>query len=125
MFALTDFTIDNGATQVVPGSHKWPPDREAKPQEILRAEMKAGSALFYLGLTMHGGGSNSTENEWRRGMFFGYVVGWLRTEENTFLTVPMEQVKQMPTRVQELLGYKPHVGIGVADVGSPMALLAD
>ena len=56
-------------------------------------------------------------------MFFGFVVGWLRTEENMFLTVPIEQVKQMPTRVQELLGYKAHDGIGVVDVGSPMALL--
>ena len=52
-------------------------------------------------------------------------MGWLRTEENTFLTVPMEAVKDMPVRVQELLGYKPHfgVGVGVGVVGSPMALL--
>jgi hypothetical protein len=58
-------------------------------------------------------------------MFFGYVVGWLRTEENTFLTVPIDEVKKMPTRVQELLGYKAHRAIGVVDVGSPMVLLAD
>ena len=56
-------------------------------------------------------------------MFFGFVVGWLRTEENLFLTVPFEKVRDMPTRVQELLGYKAHHGIGVVDVGSPMALL--
>ena len=85
--------------------------------------MRAGSALFYLVTTIHGGGANDTKDEWRRGMFFGFVVGWLRTEENIFLTVPMEKVKEMPLRVQELLGYKAHVGIGVADVGSPMALL--
>ena len=125
MFALTDFTIENGATQVVPGSHKWAPDRKAKPNEILRAEMPAGSALCYLGSTVHGGGANTTADEWRRGMFFGYVVGWLRTEENTFLTVPIDQVKKMPTRVQELLGYKAHRSIGVVDVGSPMVLLAE
>jgi ectoine hydroxylase-related dioxygenase (phytanoyl-CoA dioxygenase family) len=123
MFALTDFTVANGATQVVPGSHLWPPEREAKPEEVLRAEMKAGSALVYLGTTMHGGGANTTADEWRRGMFFGYVVGWLRTEENTFLTVPIDAVRDMPERVQELLGYKAHSGIGVVDVGSPMALL--
>ena len=58
-------------------------------------------------------------------MLFGYVVGWLRTEENTFLSVPMDQVKSMPTRVQELPGYKAHVGIGGIDVGTPMAMLAD
>lgn len=123
MFALTDFNIANGATQVVPGSHLWPAERKAKPEEITQAEMSAGSALFYLGSTLHGGGTNSTNNEWRRGMFFGFVIGWLRTEENTFLTVPIEEVKKMPVRCQELLGYKAHEGIGVVDVGSPMALL--
>ncbi|MGB1012316.1 MAG: phytanoyl-CoA dioxygenase family protein [Thiolinea sp.] len=123
MFALTDFTLKNGATQVVPGSHLWPADRQAQPEEITQAEMKAGSALFYLGSTLHGGGTNTTLDEWRRGMFFGFVVGWLRTEENMFLTVPLEDAKKMPVRCQELLGYKAHQGIGVVDVGSPMALL--
>lgn len=123
MFALTDFTAANGATQVVPGSHHWPLDRKAKPEEITRAEMKAGSAVFYLGTAIHGGGTNETTDQHRRGMFLGYVVGWLRTEENTFLTVPVEKVRSMPVRVQELLGYKAHGAIGVVDVGSPMVLL--
>ena len=123
MFALTDFTADNGATQVVPGSHLWASDRVAKADEITRAVMPAGSALIYLGSTLHGGGANQTDNEWRRGMFFGLVIGWLRTEENVFLTVPIELVKKMPVRCQELLGYKAHGGIGVVDVGSPMVLL--
>lgn len=123
MFALTDFTIENGATQVVPGSHLWEPDRVPEPEEIVQAEMSAGSALFYLGSALHGGGANITADVARRGMFLGYVVGWLRTEENTFLTVPLEQAKAMPVRIQELLGYKAHSGIGVVDVGSPMVLL--
>ena len=123
MFALTDFTVENGATRVVPGSHKWPVDREARPDEITRAEMSAGSALLYLGSSIHGGGANTTATESRRGVFLGYVVGWLRTEENMFLTVPIEKVREMPTRVQELLGYKPHRAIGVVDVGDPMVIL--
>lgn len=123
MFALTDFTAVNGATHVIPGSHRWPPGRAGEPGESVQAEMKAGSAVFYLGSTFHGGGANRTEHENRRGMFLGYVVGWLRTEENTFLTVPIEQVRDMPVRAQELLGYKSHTGIGVVDVGSPMKLL--
>ena len=123
MFALTDFTKANGATHVVPGSHLWDAEREPEPHEIVQAEMPAGSALVYLGSTMHGGGANTTTDTRRRGMFFGFVVGWLRTEENTFLTVPIDRVRTMPLRVQELLGYKPHGAIGVVDVGSPMALL--
>jgi hypothetical protein len=123
MFALTDFTAENGATQVVPGSHLWPPERQAKGEEIVQAEMTAGSALLYMGSALHGGGANMTTDRHRRGMFLGYVVGWLRAEENSFLTVPMEKVRGMPVRIQELLGYKAHISIGVADVGSPMALL--
>lgn len=123
MFALSDFTAANGATRVAPGSHRWEAERKARPEEITQAEMKAGSALFYLGSAIHGGGANTTSDQFRRGMFLGYVVGWLRTEENSFLTVPLEKVRAMPTRVQELLGYKAHGAIGVVDVGSPMGLL--
>lgn len=123
MYALTDFTLANGATQVVPGSHLWDPDRQPAADEITYAEMSAGSALVYLGSTLHGGGANTTNDQRRRGMFLGFVVGWLRTEENMFLTVPLEAARTMPERVQELLGYKPHGPIGVVDVGTPMALL--
>ena len=122
MFALTDFTRENGATRVVPGSHRWPEDRKPEEAEITQAEMAAGSALFYLGSALHGGGANRSGQQSRRGMFLGYVVGWLRTEENTFLTVPFEAARAMPLRVRELLGYKAHGAIGVVDVGEPMAL---
>ena len=123
MFALGDFTLANGATQVVPGSHRWPAEREPEAAEIRQAEMKAGSALVYLGSTLHGGGANSTTSERRRGMFVGYVVGWLRAEENMILTVPIETARTLPRRAQELLGYKAHRALGVVDVGSPMKLV--
>ena len=123
LVALTDFTSENGATQVVPGSHLWELDRKPEPHEVTQAVMPAGSAVYYLGKTLHGGGANTTSDESRRGMFYGYVVGWLRTGENMFLTVPIEQARTMPTRVQELLGYKAIGGIGVVNIGSPMALL--
>jgi ectoine hydroxylase-related dioxygenase (phytanoyl-CoA dioxygenase family) len=125
MFALSDFTVQNGATRVVPGSHHWPPERDPTESEIEQAEMVAGSALFYLGSVLHGGGANRTGDQHRRGMFLGYVVGWLRTEENTFLTVPLEHARKLPRRVQELLGYKAHSAIGVVDVGDPMTLLTE
>ncbi len=123
MIALTPFTAENGATQVVPGSHRWEPGRKPQAREIVQATMPAGSAIYYLGKTLHGGGANVSAQESRRGLFYGYVLGWLRTGENMFLTVPIEKVRGMPTRVQELLGYKSLGGVGVVDVGSPMERL--
>ena len=123
MIALTDFTSENGATQVVPGSHLWEARRTPNTQEITQATMPAGSALYYLGKTLHGGGANVSASDSRRGLFYGYALGWLRTGENMFLTVPIEKVRDMPLRVQELLGYKSLGGIGVVDVGSPMGRL--
>lgn len=123
LFALSDFTAANGATRVAPGSHRWRKDRDPLPEEIVQAEMSAGSALFYLGSTVHGGGANRTATDRRRGMFVGYVLGWLRTEENMFLSVPLDKVRDMPRRAQELLGYKAVRALGVVDVGDPMALL--
>jgi ectoine hydroxylase-related dioxygenase (phytanoyl-CoA dioxygenase family) len=84
MFALTNFNASNGATRIVPGSHKWPPNRKAVAKEITYAEISAGSALLYLGSAIHGGVANNTVGQTRRGMLLGYVVGWLRAEENTF-----------------------------------------
>ena len=71
----------------------------------------------------HGGGANTTTDQIRRGVFTGFVVGWLRTEENFFLSTPIEAVREMPERVQSLLGYDSYLGIGVVDVGSPRARL--
>lgn len=123
LFALSDFSRENGGTRVAPGSHKWPRDRTATEADIVQAEMAAGSALIYLGSVFHGAGANRTETERRRAVFVGYVLGWLRTEENSFLTVPIKTAKRLPERVQQLLGYEPHIAIGVVDIGSPMKLL--
>ena len=123
MLALTEFKMANGATQVVVGSHLWDRDRVPEASEISYAEMDAGDSLYWLGGTLHGGGANTTQSESRRGLGYGFVIGWLRTAENLFLTVPIEKVREMPTRVQELLGYKSLFGLGVVNVGSPMALL--
>jgi hypothetical protein len=123
MFALTDFTRENGGTRIIPGSHRWDSSRVPEDDEIVNAEMASGSAVVYLGNTLHGGGANRTRNETRRGMFMGFCLGWLRTEENFFLSTPIEAVRGMPQQVQELLGYEAHLGIGVVDVGSPMKLV--
>ena len=118
VIACVDFTRDNGATRVVPGSHRWP-DRQLSPVEqitqsppptddqIAYAEMAAGSAVVYLGGTIHGGGANVTEVE-RRGIHLSYCLGWLRTEENNYLSVPPEAAAALPRAAQEVLGYAVH-----------------
>src|SRR4051812_43193988 len=107
MWALDDFTVDNGATRLVPGSHRWTdrqPDRDA---ETVDAVMPAGSVIFYLGKIWHGGGANTTDRP-RLGVILEYVAAWLRAQENHLLAVPRETVAALPERLQELLGYNIH-----------------
>jgi ectoine hydroxylase-related dioxygenase (phytanoyl-CoA dioxygenase family) len=111
MTALVDFRAENGATRVVPGSHRWPHDRRPEPHEIAEAEMPAGSAVLYLGSTIHGAGTNSTQSEWRLGLHVSFVLGWLRTEENNYLAVPPEIAATLPREAQEVLGYAVHDAI--------------
>ncbi|KAI9015507.1 hypothetical protein DFJ74DRAFT_680380 [Hyaloraphidium curvatum] len=105
MWALTDFTKENGATRVVPGSQKWEDwDREAKEEEIAYAEMPKGSVLFYTGSVIHSGGKNES-NMSRIGFNVDYSLAWLRQEENQFLSVPPEYAKNLRPEVQELISY--------------------
>jgi ectoine hydroxylase-related dioxygenase (phytanoyl-CoA dioxygenase family) len=104
IWALTDFTEENGATQVVPGSVDWPDDRRAAPEEICQAVMKAGSVLLYTGSVFHGGGENRSDGD-RIGVNLTYSLAWLRQEENQFLSCPPEIAKDLPEELQDLLGY--------------------
>jgi hypothetical protein len=124
IIALVDFTVELGATRLVPGSHRWESGRKPEPHEVADAEMPAGSAVVYLGSTYHGAGANSTADRWRRGIHMSYVLGWLRTEENLYLSTPPEVVKTMPRRTQELMGYARHGGLGSVDMRDPVELLA-
>lgn len=121
VIAFVDFTAENGATRVVPGSHRWP-DRQLPPIEqlvqpppgtdqVTHAAMPAGSAVIYLGGTIHGAGANSTADVERRGAHLSYCVGWLRTEENNYLSIPPRAAARLPRRAQELIGYAIHDGI--------------
>jgi ectoine hydroxylase-related dioxygenase (phytanoyl-CoA dioxygenase family) len=71
MVALSDFTAENGATLVIPGSHRWDDDRKPDRSEAIPAVMKAGSALMFLGSTYHGGGQNRTADQVRTGLTLG------------------------------------------------------
>lgn len=130
VIALEDFREANGATRLVPGSHRWSLDREARAQEVAVAEMPAGSAVVYLGSTIHGGGANTTQDVWRRGMHVSYVLGWLRTEENHYLATPPAVARTLPRQAQELIGYRVHDAIaeaggylGAVDLRDPVDLL--
>lgn len=130
VIALVDFTADNGATRVIPGSHRWPEDRWPTDDELIAAEMPAGSAVVYLGSTLHCGGPNVSE-ERRRGMHVSYCLGWLRTEENQYLATPLDLARTLPRESQELLGYAVHDGLaagggylGAVEVQDPVELIA-
>jgi len=130
VIALSDFTAENGATRVVPGSHRWPEERQPESHEIVAAEMPAGSAVLYLGSTLHSAGPNSTRDA-RRGMHMSFCLGWLRTEENNCLSVPLDRVRTLSRRAQELLGFGLHDGLergegflGAVDNRNPLDLLA-
>ncbi len=114
MMALEDFRVENGATRLVPGSHHWPRTRKPEVDEIADAVMPAGSAVIYLGSTIHGAGANSTRDEWRPGLHISYTLGWLRTEENNYLAVPPEIARTLPRAAQEVLGYAVHDAIASA-----------
>ncbi len=107
IFALTDFTEENGATVIAPGSHHpFDAQPEVKPEETCQASMLAGSALLYSGKVVHGGGANRSKDQWRVGLHAGFVLGWLRSEENHQLTTSLEDAKKLPKHVQQLLGFR-------------------
>src|SRR5437868_11972521 len=103
MWAVDDFTAENGATHVVPGSHKWAPDRLPEPHEEVQGVMKRGSVLVWLGSLLHGGGANRTDRP-RTGVVHSYNLGWLRQADAQYLAVPRESARALPERLQRVPG---------------------
>src|SRR5580658_10512811 len=104
IWAMTDFTEANGATQVVPGSPSWGEGRRAEPHEVGYAQMKAGAVLVYSGSVIHAGGENRTDAD-RMGINITYCLGWLRQEENQYLSCPPAIARTLDPKLQALLGY--------------------
>jgi ectoine hydroxylase-related dioxygenase (phytanoyl-CoA dioxygenase family) len=132
MLALVDFRAENGATRVVPGSHRWDRERRPEPHEIVDADVAAGGAVLYLGSTIHFAGTNATTDEWRRGVHVSYTLGWLRTEENNSLAVPPSVARTLSPAAQALLGYAIHDAIadgggylGMVRMRDPLELLEE
>ncbi len=104
IWAVTDFVEANGATCVAPGSHRWEEGREAMSDDICFAEMGAGSVLIYSGSVIHAGGANRSGGD-RMGLNITYCLGWLRQEENQYLSCPPEIAQNFSPELQQLLGY--------------------
>ncbi|MCY4608205.1 MAG: phytanoyl-CoA dioxygenase family protein [bacterium] len=133
MVAATDFTCSNGATLVAPGSHRWESGRLPGKGEVAQVVMPRGSIAVIRGDCLHAGGTN-TDGTRRRALSLSWCLGWLRTVENTWLTLPLDVVAGLPPRARELLGYEIYDGsadevrsgfLGYYEMGSPRVLFED
>ena len=122
LFAFDDFTKANGATHLVPYSHRWtkPVDQSV---DSIQVEMSSGSVVFWEGGMWHAGGANTTENIERMGFFISHQVSYLRPQEIQLLSIPQETVRAMPKKLQRLIGYH-SFGLGV-DGRDPLDVLED
>ena len=125
MWALTDFTAANGGTRYVPGSHTWPefPRRLTdwdSVDNVHMLEMSAGSVMIFHGSLWHGGGANTTADEWRCGVNVQYCPGFVRQQQNPYLGIPPHIAEQFSDRLLRLLGYQLYKNImGHIDGKSP------
>ena len=124
IWPLDEFTAENGATRLVAGSHAWGPERLPSASDpITVATLSPGAVMFYLGSLWHGGGANTTGRP-RLGVILEYVAAWLRPQENHCLAVPRAVVRQLPERLQELLGYNIYPPfLGYVDGAHPRKVL--
>jgi ectoine hydroxylase-related dioxygenase (phytanoyl-CoA dioxygenase family) len=126
MWALTDFTEENGATRIIPGSHL----RDSSPvygseHASIPAEMRRGSVLVWHGSLWHGGGANRSRAV-RVGIAMNYCAGWIRQQENQQLGIPLDTARRFSPRLRELVGYGVYRGlIGHIDKHSPVELLGE
>ncbi|MET7331021.1 phytanoyl-CoA dioxygenase family protein [Nonomuraea sp. NPDC005650] len=125
MVAASEFTALNGATRVIPGSHRWDDERAPRDDEAVPAEMRPGAALLWLGSTYHGAGVNASDAP-RTGLSYAYDLGNLRQEENHYLSLPLDTVRGYPEDIQRLLGYEACPPMcGLYELSDPMLLLRD
>jgi ectoine hydroxylase-related dioxygenase (phytanoyl-CoA dioxygenase family) len=124
IWALSDFRHDNGATRIIPGSHKFPTSPEyGKEYDAVCATMPAGSVLLFDSALWHGGGANVSDAR-RFAFSCAYCWGWMRQQENLQLGIPQETARRFPRRLQELCGYSVYKGqFGHIDNRDPIELL--
>jgi ectoine hydroxylase-related dioxygenase (phytanoyl-CoA dioxygenase family) len=125
MWPLTPFRADNGATRIWPSSH-GPHALEAPPTtEPIFAEAEPGSAILFLGSTLHAAGANRSDTL-RRGIVTGYSLGWLKAYENPYLAYPPQIARAFPPALAALVGYRQHrPNLGNFEGQCPSVLLGD
>ena len=123
MWALSDFTIGNGATHICPGTSSMDDD-DAVTVASFQAEMERGSVLFFDGKVLHGGGANRSDGA-RCGVNITYAVGWVRQEENQFLACPPDVARDLDDGLLRMMGYQQGAfALGyVGDQQDPLAAL--
>ncbi len=125
---LDDFTTTNGATELIPGSHRWHANEAPNIDDdrAIKAEMPAGSVLVFSGHLIHRGGANNSDAT-RLAITPQYCQPWLRQLENMVLSVPPEKASQLSERVQSLLGYSVRAPgfMGMVDGVHPKRLIHD
>lgn len=124
LWAMTDYTAENGATRIVPDSQFAGTGQKYPPEAGIPAEMKKGSVLLYTGKIYHGAGANNTDKV-RQALNISYAVGWVRQEENQYLATPPEVARTLPDDLLKLMGYQCGCfGMGyVRDFEDPLAYL--
>jgi ectoine hydroxylase-related dioxygenase (phytanoyl-CoA dioxygenase family) len=104
LWALSDYTEEMGATRIVPGSHKSQ-RCDFRFEDSIPAVMRRGSALFYTGKVYHGAGANRSDRV-RQAVNITYAVGWVRQEENQYLSTPLEIARGLPDDLLRVMGYQ-------------------
>ena len=122
MFAIDDFTADNGGTNLVPYSHQSLAPIDPNAERVM-VSMPRGSLLIWDGACWHGGGASTSDTE-RCGFNENYNVGWLRQQENQFVSIPQDVIPTLPERLQRLLGYQFHGILGKAGGEDPMDVVS-
>jgi ectoine hydroxylase-related dioxygenase (phytanoyl-CoA dioxygenase family) len=107
LWALDDFTIENGATRVVPREIGIENPEDAREEHVVQAVMPKGSVVIYLGSTIHGGGANLSDSP-RKAVVNTYCLGWLRQEENQYLTLTKDEVAAQSDEMRRMLGFQAH-----------------
>lgn len=125
MWALDDFTAENGATRLWPGSHRADPAAMLPDEDAVQAIMPRGSACLFLGSTLHSGGANRSALP-RRGLIISYCLGWLKPWENQWLAYPPAIARHFSPELAALVGYRQHLpSLGNYEGQCPSVLLDD